>query len=174
MGLLRDPALTVDSPLPSPFGVRPAGWVLRLRCFDCWMHEQDIRFAVSRPGGLTAPAAGIAVAWVRRALPRVVAELPGMSPGRTLRLTVDGPHGFVTVLGVGADGRGVDLGAGGSDHLDKPDHPDPDVAVRVSTEAFMRRAGGRWPVDRLGAQITGTTAGQQLAQEFLAALAITP
>ena len=57
--LLDDPPTDADG-LPSPiFGGVPWTWrtLLRNRPLDIWMHEQDVRRAVGRPGGMdTAPA----------------------------------------------------------------------------------------------------------------------
>jgi uncharacterized protein (TIGR03083 family) len=170
LAVLRAPTLSLDTPLPSPFGLRPAEWVLRLRTFDCWMHEQDIRSAVARPGGLDTPAAGLSVAWVRHSLPRVLATSAEAGSTPLLRLVVDGPHGFDTLLTLGADGRGIDLPATGPG----TDGRAPDATVAMSTEAFMRRAGGRWSVARTDATVTGAGAGRRLAERFLAAMAITP
>ena len=43
---------------PQPDG-RPGDYtrLMMFRAFDCWIHEQDIRRATGRPGGLDAPAA---------------------------------------------------------------------------------------------------------------------
>jgi len=158
--------------------MRPAGWVLRLRCFDCWVHEQDLRQAVGQPGGLDTPAAGVAVGWVRRALPRVLATEVSAPTGTRLRLTVVGPHGFDTVLGVGDDGRGVDLGpsdqSGAGAARAARTARTMGAALTMGTEAFMRRAAGRWPVARTPATVDGTDKGSQLAARFLEAMAITP
>ena len=39
---------------PGPFGPAPLGRVLRMRTLDTWVHEQDIRDALGRPGHLDA------------------------------------------------------------------------------------------------------------------------
>jgi len=176
LAVLRAPTLGPDTPLLSPFGMRPAEWVLRLRTFDCWMHEQDIRYAVGRPGGLTRPGAAVSVAWVRRALPRVLSTVVDEGTRPLLRLVVDGPYGFDTVLTLGPDGRGIDLGDPQHDDLAAPaaDQDRTRLTVTMSTEAFLRRAGGRWPVARTGATVTGDAAGRRLAERFLEAMAITP
>ena len=41
----------------TPAGQDTYGRFMRIRAFDCWMHEQDIRDAVGRPGGEDGPAA---------------------------------------------------------------------------------------------------------------------
>ena len=50
----------------TPSGFTPAGQdtygrFMRIRVFDCWLHEQDIRDAVGRPGGEDGPAAELAL-----------------------------------------------------------------------------------------------------------------
>ena len=39
----------------SPVGEVPYRQFMRVRLFDCWMHEQDIRRAVGKPGHLEGP-----------------------------------------------------------------------------------------------------------------------
>ena len=41
----------------TPAGQDTYGRFMRIRVFDCWLHEQDIRDAVGRPGGEDGPAA---------------------------------------------------------------------------------------------------------------------
>jgi uncharacterized protein (TIGR03083 family) len=36
---------------PTPLGMVPYVDYMGLRTFDCWVHEQDVRLAVGRPGG---------------------------------------------------------------------------------------------------------------------------
>ena len=42
----------------TPAGQDTYGRFMRIRVFDCWLHEQDIRDAVGRPGGEEGTAAG--------------------------------------------------------------------------------------------------------------------
>jgi uncharacterized protein (TIGR03083 family) len=50
---------------------------LRIRVFDCWLHEQDVRCAVNRPGNLTGPVADFVVARCSMALPMIVGKRGG-------------------------------------------------------------------------------------------------
>ena len=87
---------------PSPIGPVPYVTFMDVRTMDCWVHEQDIRRAVGRPGNLDGPAAeasldrltgsfGFVVG--KRADPpdgaSVVLDLAGPSP-RTLAVQVEG------------------------------------------------------------------------------------
>ena len=83
--LLEDPP-TDAAALPSPiFGGVPWNWrtLLRNRPLDIWMHEQDVRRAVGRPGGMdTAPAQ--AHRRVPRGEPRLRPRQEGRRTGRHL------------------------------------------------------------------------------------------
>ncbi|MEO7422121.1 MAG: maleylpyruvate isomerase family mycothiol-dependent enzyme, partial [Ornithinibacter sp.] len=52
---------TAQTPLEGPFGATTLGASVALRTFDIWVHEQDIREAIGRPGGLDTPAAALSV-----------------------------------------------------------------------------------------------------------------
>jgi uncharacterized protein (TIGR03083 family) len=57
--LLADPPTDGDAKPDVIFGGVPWSWrtLLRNRPLDVWMHEQDVRRAVGRPGGMDTPAA---------------------------------------------------------------------------------------------------------------------
>ena len=48
-----------------PFGPTTLADLLAIRTFDVWMHEQDVREALERPGGLDTGAAALAVSVAR-------------------------------------------------------------------------------------------------------------
>ena len=156
--------LTLQTELPSPFGVRPASLVLPLRTFDCWVHEQDIRAAVGRPGGWSEAAAALSVAWIRRALPRTLAQAGALPAGAAVGLVVTGQHGFATTLSTDESGRARDLGA-------EPHAGTTRVTLTLDSEAFTRRGCGRWSVAQTPVQVDGDAA---LGAAVLEALPITP
>ncbi|MFZ9986230.1 MAG: maleylpyruvate isomerase N-terminal domain-containing protein [Candidatus Nanopelagicales bacterium] len=98
----QDPALEVVGPL----GPAPLGRVLRMRTLDTWVHEQDIRDALGRPGHLDTPGAQATAAQLLPGLGKVWAKLAGAQPGEVLDLRISGPgiEGGVLVA-VGDDGR---------------------------------------------------------------------
>src|SRR3954447_19050547 len=51
----------LDAPSVSPIGQVAYGTFMNLRVMDCWVHEQDIRRAVERPGHLSGPAVEAAI-----------------------------------------------------------------------------------------------------------------
>lgn len=121
------------APVPSPVGMVPYGRFMRIRHFDCWMHEHDIadglRISVDE-GGIRAAAGfeellpGLGKSVVKRAgAPdgsRVTFEIGGSSP-HTLHLAVEG-------------GRAALVEA-----LDAP----ATAVVGMDSELFARLRGGR-------------------------------
>ncbi|MFP5336510.1 MAG: maleylpyruvate isomerase family mycothiol-dependent enzyme [Actinomycetes bacterium] len=155
------------SPTVNPLGgTMPLVDVLRMRTFDVWTHEQDVRRALGRPGDLDSAAAAVAVAWVRRGLPRVVARGARVEPGRVAVVDVRGAGGFrdaVTVTS-GDDGRPAGLVL--------PQEPAaPDAVLTLTTEAFMRRSCGRWPAAGTPVEVAGDAG---VAARVLEAMAVTP
>jgi uncharacterized protein (TIGR03083 family) len=140
------------------------GWsweqLLRNRPLDVWMHEQDVRRAVGRPGGLDSPAAQHTADYLLESLGLVLAKRAGAPAGSTLVAEVEGsePVAFV----VNADGRGVRL-----DHLPA----EPTVRLAMSRETFVVLAGGRCGPDDVSVEVAGDA---DLAARVLAVMAVTP
>jgi len=134
--------------------------LLRNRALDVWMHDQDVRRAVGRPGGLDSAAAQHTADYLLESLGLVLAKRAGAPPGSTLVAAVEGsaPVAFV----VNADGRGVRL-----DHLPA----EPTVRLAMSREAFILLAGGRRGPDEVTVEVTGDA---DLATRVLASMAVTP
>lgn len=98
----RDASLEVVGPL----GPAPLGRVLRMRTLDTWVHEQDIRDALGRPGHLDTLGAQATAAQLLPGLGKVWAKLAGAQPGQVLEVRVTGPGIEADALvGVGDDGR---------------------------------------------------------------------
>ena len=126
--------------------------LLGLRVFDSWIHEQDVRRALGRPGGLDNAAAAVS----RRRLLLAMAALP-VGAGRTLVYATTSPD-TVATLAFGQGYRDVDT-------------PDADARVESDFETFVRLGAGR--VGRADAGVT-VTGDEALAEEFLRAMVITP
>jgi uncharacterized protein (TIGR03083 family) len=160
--LLADPPTDPSAPAPGVFGA--IGWstglLLRNRPLDVWMHEQDVRRAVGRPGGLDSPGARHTTDYLLESLGLVLAKRAGAAPGTTLVARVEGSA--PAAYGVGEDGRGHRL-----DRL--PDEPT--VTLRMDRETFIRLAGGRGGVDPTAVGIDGDVA---LGEKVVANLAVTP
>jgi uncharacterized protein (TIGR03083 family) len=160
--LLADPPTDPAAPAPGVFGA--IGWdtarLLRNRPLDVWMHEQDVRRAVGRPGNLDSPAADHASTYLLESLGYVLAKRVGAGAGTSVVAHVDGTP--AAAYAVGDDGRGH--------RLDTPP-ADPTVTLRMGRETFIRLAGGRGAVDTTEVTIEGDTA---LGEKVLANLAVTP
>jgi uncharacterized protein (TIGR03083 family) len=160
--LLADPPTDPTAPAPGVFGA--IGWstglLLRNRPLDVWMHEQDVRRAVGRPGGLDSLAADHTVAYLLESLGYVLVKRAGAGPGTSVVALVAGsaPAAF----GVGEDGRGHRL-------ADAP--AEPTVTLRLGREAFIRLAGGRGTVDPT---LVGIEGDHTLGERIVTGLAVTP
>ncbi|GGL36571.1 maleylpyruvate isomerase family mycothiol-dependent enzyme [Phycicoccus endophyticus] len=170
LGVYRAEGFTGEEPVVGPFGPTTAAELLATRTFDVWMHEQDLREALDRPGGLDTPAAALSVSTLFGLFPRVVARDAAVPPGNAVVLDLTGP----TVGRTGArveeqDGRavGVALFTG-----DAEEHPDVvTTTISVSTRVGMRLAGGR----RSPADLPVTVHGDEsVAAAVLAAMVVTP
>lgn len=160
--LLADPP-TDAAAKPDPiFG--GVGWdwrtLLRNRPLDVWMHEQDVRRAVDRPGGMDSAAARHTAEYLAESLGYVLAKRVGAPSGTTVVLELEGsaPYAFT----VSEAGRGERL-------LEAPAAPD--VLLRMDREAFIRLAGGRREPEPGTFEVAGD---EDLAGRILDAMATTP
>jgi len=132
--IVADPPTDPAAPAPGIFGL--IGWtqntLLRNRPLDIWMHEQDVRRAIGRPGGLDSPAAQHTADYLSEAFGFVVGKKVAPPAGTTAVLVVEGSP--VVAVEVDASGRGRRL-------ADVPAQP----TVRLTTdrESFIVLAGGR-------------------------------
>lgn len=160
--LLEDPPTDGDGSPPTIFGGVPWSWrtLLRNRPLDVWMHEQDVRRAVGRPGGMdTAPARHTAE-YLAESLGYVLVKKVGAPAGTTLVLEMAGSAPFAFV--VNDAGRGERL----------PEPPtDPTVTLRMDRESFIRLAGGRRDAEPGAVSVEGD---QDLGARVVASLATTP
>jgi uncharacterized protein (TIGR03083 family) len=162
--LSTDPPTDPTAPAPGFAGLLGWSWetLLSNRPLDLWMHEQDIRRATGRPGGLDSPAAAHVARVFARSLPYVLAKSVGAPVGTSAVLVVSGawPQSHAAV--VGDDGRGRAL-------ADPP--AEPTVTVRLDFEDWIVLAGGRRAADRVRAAVAGD---EVLGRAVLGHLAVTP
>lgn len=159
-----------DDPATGPLGPTTTHGLMQSRLFDLWVHEQDIREAIGRPGNLDTPAAAHTVRLIFQAFPRVVARTAEVPSGNAVILDLTGP-----VVGrVGArveqrDGKahGIPLFTG-----EAQDHPDvASTTITLSTQAATRRAAGRVATADTHYTVVGD---EDIARRVLDALVITP
>ena len=89
-----------------PFGPAPLRRVLGMRTLDTWVHEQDIRDTLGRPGHLATAGAQVTASQLLPAYGKVWVKGCDAQPGEILRLRVSGPGvTFERDVVVGDDGR---------------------------------------------------------------------
>ncbi len=169
-----NPELTADTIVPGPLN-RPARSLAELRCRDVWCHEQDLRVALHRPGNLDCVAAQVFTQGVISALPEIVAVDAAVPVGHSVVFDITGPvvgrAGVRVVAGApDADGSSTPVGeplfTGASEGGGGPT-----TTITLSTEAFTRRAGGRWAVARTPHTVAGDA---EIGARVMAALPVTP
>jgi hypothetical protein len=126
------------------------------------MHQQDIRRATGRPGGLTGVAAAHTFGVFARGVLFVIGKRVGPPVGATVVLDISGEHPTTLVATVGDDGRAKPLDAA-------PDHPT--VRIGMDFETFIVLSGGRRGPDQVTVVIDGDA---DLGDAIVANLAVTP
>ena len=75
----------------TPAGPDTYGRFMRIRVFDQWMHELDIRDAIGAAGGDGGPAAEVALDEMASAMGYVVGKKAGAPTGSRVRFELTGP-----------------------------------------------------------------------------------
>jgi uncharacterized protein (TIGR03083 family) len=160
-GRLAD--LPDDPSAPAPVTPGGVAWswdtLLRNRSIDVWVHEQDIRRATGRPGGLDSTGAHVAVMTFSFALPYVVGKRVKPPALSTVQWKVTGETPLELAVHVGEDGR-----ANAIETLEEPS-----VTLTMSTETFTVLTAGRRAPDEVEVTIDGD---QDLGRATLAAMSI--
>ena len=120
----------------TPAGPDSYGRFMRVRVFDCWMHEHDIRDAVGRAASdddLSGPDGRLALDEMATSMGFVVAKKGGAPDGSRVELNLTGP--LARTIRVAVDGRAALVDDFGGQQ--------PTVAVTVDGLQFTRLAGGR-------------------------------
>jgi uncharacterized protein (TIGR03083 family) len=118
----------------SPVGEVPYAVFMEVRVYDSWVHEQDARRALERPGGSGNRASAISLDRVQGAMPFVVGKKAGCGDGTIVRFEVDGPRGDARAFTIGVEGRRA-----------RPvgDEVAPTVTLSLSSLDFVRLGCGR-------------------------------
>lgn len=145
----------------TPMGPGTVRDLLPFRVFDSWVHEQDMRRAVGRPGGLAGPAA-------EAAMDRIVATA-AFAVGKK----VAPPDGTVVVVGCTAPlTRTVAVAVeGGRARVLDTVPSDATVRIRTSGEVYARLACGRAdPATELAAGTVTLEGDEALGRQVVASL----
>jgi uncharacterized protein (TIGR03083 family) len=114
---------------------------LRMRCFDIFLHELDMRDALGIAEPPLGPAAEVAAQQMAGGLGYIWVKKAGARAGQVLHLVV--PGWVDAWIGVGEDGRGGPVGPGVAD-----------TELRIEPMDFLRLGSGRRG-DPRAASITG-------------------
>jgi uncharacterized protein (TIGR03083 family) len=123
----------------TPAGPDSYGRFMRVRIFDCWMHEHDIRDAVGRSASdheVTGSSAELALDEMAASMGFVVGKLGGAPDGSRVAIELTGP--LSRTINVAVDGRGQVVDDFGGQ--------EPTATIRLDGLLFARLAGGRTPL----------------------------
>jgi uncharacterized protein (TIGR03083 family) len=145
----------------TPAGTDTYGRFMRIRVFDQWLHELDIRDAIGAPGGEEGPAAELALDEMAVAMGFVVGKQAGAPQGSRVRLRLTGPAG--RDIHVQVDGRAAVV-----DELSGP----PTLTATMPAGVFVRLGGGRADPATLRPQVV-LEGDEALGERLVANLAYT-
>jgi uncharacterized protein (TIGR03083 family) len=118
----------------SPMGQVPHAEFMTARVFDSWVHEQDVRRALDRPGGSGNAASAISLGRIQDAMPFVVGKKAGCAEGTAVRFDVSGP---------GDDARAFTIAVGAGRARPATADVTPTVTLSFSGLDFTRLGCGR-------------------------------
>jgi uncharacterized protein (TIGR03083 family) len=130
----------------SPVGQRPHAVFMEVRVFDSWVHEQDVRRALDRPGGSGNVASAMALNRVQEAMPFVVGKKAACPDGTAVRFEVEGS---------GRDARTFTIAVEEGRAKPVDEAVVPTVALFLSSLDFMRLGCGRTTAAQLAEQGQG-------------------
>ena len=120
----------------TPVGPESYGRFMRVRAFDCWMHEQDMREALSRPSSddeLDGTPSQLALDEITATMGYVVGRLAKAPDGSRILFELTGP--LARSIRVSVDGR--------AQVVDDFGGLDPTATIRLDGLQFTRLSGGR-------------------------------
>ena len=160
IGALDDDAWAAEGFTPA--GRDSYGRFMRIRVFDCWLHEQDVRDAVGRPGHTSGPVVETVLDEMAVALGFVVGKRAGAPAGSSVTFQLTGDSGRAIHVAVGDSARAV------VDELDG----EPNVRLTMPVGVFTRLAAGRVRPDDVADEVT-VDGDDELGGQILGHLAYT-
>jgi uncharacterized protein (TIGR03083 family) len=146
----------------SPVGEVPQAVFLEVRVFDSWVHEQDVRTALERPGGCGNLASSLSLARVDGAMPYVVGKKAGCEEGTVVRFEVTGPVDDSRTLSIAVEGGRARRVA---------DDRAPTAVLRFSGLEFMRLGCGRLTAEEAEkAGVVEMSGDESVARSVLSAM----
>ena len=123
-----------SEPTQTPVGLGTIRDFMVIRIFDCWVHEQDVRRAIGRPGHMEGPVVVHSMDRMARAMPFVVGKKAAAPDGTTVVFAVTGPAGRTMAISV--DG-------GRANFLDTSP-ANSNLRLTMDVETFTCLGNGRW------------------------------
>jgi uncharacterized protein (TIGR03083 family) len=137
-----------NAPTLTPVGPDSYGRFMRVRVFDCWMHEHDIRDALDEPASeadLVGRAARLTLDEMVTSMGYVVGKLGKAPDGSRVAIELTGP--LARTIRVVVDGR--------AQLVDDFGGQQPTATIRLDGVLFTRLAGGRAEPGAGGVQLSG-------------------
>ena len=122
----------------SPIGKGNVADQVSVRVFDCWVHEQDIRRAIQKPGNLSGLTAQHSYERMNNAMPFVFGKKVGGPEGSSVRFKIYGESSFILNIKI-QEGRARLV----------TDLPEPTIYLEMDCETFMCLSCGRWDPDKV-------------------------
>ncbi|MEE6176147.1 maleylpyruvate isomerase family mycothiol-dependent enzyme [Mycobacterium sp. 050134] len=125
-----------NAPTVTPVGPESYGRFMRVRVFDCWMHEQDIREALGRPSAddeLGGPAGRLSLDEIVSTIGYVVGKRGKAPESSRIQFELTGP--LARTIRVAVDGR--------AQVVDDFGGREPTASIRLDGLQFTRLSGGR-------------------------------
>ena len=146
-----------SKPSWTPVGESDYRRFMQIRVFDCWVHEQDVRDAVGRPGHEGGPVAEQSIDEIVRAIGFIVGKKAGAPDGSSVRFDLTGPVSRrVDVAVVDGKARQVDTIDG-----------EPTTTISLTSSDFARLACGRTQAGSARFEVAGDEAlGQQVVSHL--------
>ncbi|MFD4430781.1 maleylpyruvate isomerase family mycothiol-dependent enzyme [Nocardia sp. NPDC058497] len=148
-----------QTPTVSPVGQVPYGRFMRVRLFDCWMHELDLADGIGRTVAEGGARAETAFTELTLGLGRAVVKGAKAPDGSRITIDLSGPVTRQIHLAV-VDGRGAVLDAA---------EGEPTAVISMDSGLFARLRGGRTTAaeHRDAVTVSGDTAlGERLVQNL--------
>jgi uncharacterized protein (TIGR03083 family) len=158
MALLRAADADFDAEAWTPIGPGTVRDMLPFRIFDSFVHEQDMRRALARPGGWDGPAAVIGLDRIAAVMPMIVGKRVSPPEGALVEIAVTGPAARVVAIQI-ENGRArlTDSGTG-----------EPIMRLELDGDSFVRLGTGRGDPDAILAAPDVEISGDQAMGETLA------
>lgn len=145
----------------TPVGKGTLGDFMRIRVYDLWLHELDVRDSVGRPGHEDGLPAEVAILEVQRALGYMIGKKAKAPEGSRVRFELIGP--VQREYGITVEDGRAKVG---------PVMDDPTVTVRMSSTDFARLTGNRGDTDAVARRVE-VSGDEELGRRIAAGLGYT-